>query len=165
MNAPILHAMAADSRAALALAKGEAQSALEAAHDASSQWAQLDAPYERARSQVIAALACLDLDDRDAASFEASAARQTFVACGAQPDLDRLNRLVGRADAPAHSGLTPRQLEVLRQVATGRTNRQISEQLYVSEHTVRRHLQNIFTRIGVTSRAAATAYAYEHGLV
>ena len=110
-------------------------------------------------------MALLQLGDDDAAAFEAAGARQTFEAFDARPDLDRLDRLVPPAHTQVPSGLTSRQVEVLILVAAGKTNREIGEELYVSEHTVRRHLQNIFTRIEVTTRAAATAYAYEHGLM
>jgi DNA-binding CsgD family transcriptional regulator len=165
VDAPLLHAMAAYAEAGLAFHRGDARAALDAAHLAAERWAQLEAPYERARSQVTVALACLDLGDRDTALFESDAARQTFETLGARPDLHRLNALFPRTDTPDPGGLTPRQLEVLVLVAAGRTNREIGKRLYISDHTVRRHLQNIFNRIGVTSRAAATAYAYEHGLL
>ncbi len=165
VDAPLLHAMSAHADAALALHRGDAHSALEAAHRAASLWARLEAPYERARSRVVAALACLDLGDRDTALFEADAARRTFERLRARPDLNRLDSLLAGSVSPEPGVLTPRQVEVLVLVAAGKSNREIGEQLYVSEHTVRRHLQNIFNRLGVTSRAAATAYAYEHGFL
>ena len=62
------------------------------------------------------------------------------------------------------AGLTAREAEVLRLVADGRTNRDIAVELVISEHTVARHLQNIFAKIDVSSRSAATAFAFEHGL-
>lgn len=165
VDAPLLHAMAAHAEAALALYRGEAQAALNAAQRAASQWAQLGAPYERARSQLIAARACLLLGDPETSSFEATAARQAFESLGALPDLHRVRSLVPAAGPADVAGLTPRQLEVLALVARGKTNREIAKGLYVSEHTVRRHLQNIFNRIGVTTRSAATSYAYEHNLI
>lgn len=165
VGAPLLSAMAAHADAALALYRGKADAALEAARRAASLWAQLEAPYERARSQTITALACFDLGDRDTAQFEAHAARQAFKRLGARPDLDRLDSLLAPRDTAGPGTLTDRQQEVLRLVAAGKSNRQIGDSLYISEHTVRRHLQNIFNRIGVASRAAATAYAYEHDLI
>ena len=63
------------------------------------------------------------------------------------------------------AGLTAREMEVLRCVAEGRTNREIAKALVLSDHTVRRHLQNIFNKIGVSSRAAATAFAFQRDLV
>lgn len=62
-------------------------------------------------------------------------------------------------------GLTAREAEVLRLVAEGGTNKDIARTLVISEHTVARHLNNIFAKLGVGSRASATAYAYAHGLV
>jgi DNA-binding NarL/FixJ family response regulator len=61
-------------------------------------------------------------------------------------------------------GLTAREAEVLRLVAAGRSNREIAAELVISEHTVARHLQNMFAKLDVSSRAAATAFAFEHGL-
>ena len=84
-----------------------------------------------------------------------------FERLGAAPDLARLGSLTGAAP----HGLSARELEVLRHVAAGKTNREIAAELVVSEHTVARHLQNIFTKLGVSSRTAATAFAFEHRLI
>jgi DNA-binding NarL/FixJ family response regulator len=97
--------------------------------------------------------------------MEWDGAREIFARLGAGPDLAELDRLAGPGADRAVSGLTAREVEVLGLVATGRSNREIAAVLVVSEHTVRRHLQNIFGKLGVTSRAAATAYAYRHNLV
>jgi DNA-binding NarL/FixJ family response regulator len=93
--------------------------------------------------------------------MEEDAARDTFARLGAAPDLARLDAPA----APARHGLTVRELEVLRLVASGAGNRAIAAELVLSEKTVERHLSNIFAKVGVSSRTAATAFAYEHGLV
>ncbi|MDP9181772.1 MAG: LuxR C-terminal-related transcriptional regulator, partial [Actinomycetota bacterium] len=84
---------------------------------------------------------------------------------GAAPDVEvvaSLSRLV----APSHpGGLTARELEVIALVARGLTNRDVAQHLVISEKTVASHVSHIFTKLGLTSRAAATAYAYQHGLV
>ncbi|WP_255315019.1 response regulator transcription factor [Rhodococcus koreensis] len=82
------------------------------------------------------------------------------------PDLQRTDELLGSAPPPAQlpDGLSAREVEVLRLVASGMTNQDVAEHLSLSKKTVARHLSNIFAKIGVTSRAAATAYAYQHGL-
>ncbi len=116
-------------------------------------------------SRVLAALAYRALGDVDTAELEADAARRTFQRLGAAPDAAQLDAHFPAAQPPHVGGLTSRQVEVLALVAAGRTNREIAEELVVSEHTVRRHLQNIFAKVGLASRAAATAFAYEHGLV
>jgi DNA-binding NarL/FixJ family response regulator len=165
VDAPVLHAMAMQAAAALSLHLGDPRAALDAAQQATSAWADLEAPYEHARSRLLRALACRDLGDRDTAHLEADAARQTFEQLGAAPDMDQLETLFPAVAPPPAGNLSQRQIEVLALVAAGRANREIAEELSVSEHTVRRHLQDIFHKIGVTSRAAATAFAYEHGLV
>ena len=110
-------------------------------------------------------MACRALGDEDAARMELEAARQVFERLSAGPALARLEALTGPARNRAGSGLTAREVEVLQLVATGRTNRVIAAELFLSEKTVARHLSNIFTKLGVSSRAAATAYAYRHELV
>lgn len=93
------------------------------------------------------------------------AARWVFRQLGAAPDLARVESLAG-ADARAAAGEpTPRELEVLALVASGKTNREVARALLISDHTVRRHLQNIFVKLDVPSRAAATAYALRHQLI
>ena len=129
------------------------------------RWGELQAPYEHARSRLLVALCCRELGDRDTAELEAAAARHTFERLGAVPDQVRLEALFPATTPTVPGDLTRRQVEVLALVAAGKANREIAAELVISEHTVRRHLQNIFVRLGVSSRAAATAFAYQHGLV
>ena len=128
-------------------------------------WRELEAPYEAARVRVLVGLGCRALGDEEAAAMELDAARIVFVQLGATPDLERLQALMGREAASRAHGLTVRQLQVLRLLATGTTNRAIAGELVVAEKTVDRHVSNIFTKLGVSSRAAATAYAYQHRLL
>jgi DNA-binding CsgD family transcriptional regulator len=161
----MLDAMVAQARGAVALADGDAWAALAALRDACRAWQELGAPYEAARARVLVGLACRQLGDEDAGEMEVDAARRVFRELGAGPDLSRAEELWRAAAPGAAGGLTAREVEVLRLVATGRTNRAIAADLVISEKTVARHLSNIFTKLGVSSRSAATAYAYEHGLV
>ena len=159
---PMLAATVAAAEARMLLAAGEPSAALDAARAAAGAWLALDAPYERARSRVSAGRALSDLGDRDAALAEFRSAREVFVALGAHPALAELEDLMGDRRTGV---LTPREVEVLRLVSTGLTNRAIGERLSLSEKTVARHLSNIFGKLGLSTRAAATAYAYENGLV
>ncbi len=147
---------------AVSLAQGQPVAALGALRVASTAWHEIGAPYDLARCRMLLAEAYEMLDDRDAAAREHAAARATFERLGADADLRYLD---GGTAAPTPGGLTAREAEVLRLVAQGRTNREIAGDLVISEKTVARHLANIFAKIGVTSRSAATAYAYEHALV
>jgi len=162
---PLLQAMAAHAGGLVGLAEGDARRALAGARRAWSLWQELDAPYEAARARVVVAMACRALGDEDAARMELEAARQVFERLSAGPALARVEALTGLARSRAGCGLTAREVEVLQLVATGRTNRVIAAELFLSEKTVARHLSNIFTKLGVSSRAAATAYAYRHELV
>jgi DNA-binding NarL/FixJ family response regulator len=122
-------------------------------------------PFDTARARVRIGLACRALGDHDAAALELAAARTVFERLDARPDVAEVARLTGPERPERPGGLTERECQVLRQVAAGKTDRAIAAALLISEHTVGRHLQNIFGKLGLSSRAAATAYAYEHGLV
>ena len=166
LDAPYLRAVAASAAGAVLLAEGDARSALPRLRVAGSGWRGLDAPYETARVCVLIGLACRALGDPETSAMELDGARKVFEQLAAKPDIERLDALMRRpyGDA-APGGLTMREVEVLRLVASGRTNRAIATQLGLSEKTVARHVHNSLTKIGVPSRAAATAYAYDHGLI
>ena len=160
----VLDAMAAHARGAVLLAAGDAAGALAPLRRAFSVWQQVGAPYLAARVRVAIAAALATLGDQDGAALERDAAAAVFRGLSAAPDLARLTTTSATA-APSPFGLTPRELEVLRLLATGRTNRAISEELFLSGKTVDRHVSNIFGKLDVATRAAATAFAYRHGLV
>jgi DNA-binding NarL/FixJ family response regulator len=159
-----LLATAAHASGAVALAAGDAATAITALRRAAQAWQELEAPYEAARTRELLALACRELSDEDAAVLELDAAREALAGLGAEPDVARVESLLGRSPGGTH-GLTARELEVLRLVARGSSNRDIAAALVISEHTVARHLQNIFAKTGVSSRTAAGAFAHEHDLV
>jgi DNA-binding NarL/FixJ family response regulator len=156
----MLEALVARARGAVSLAEGDARSALVALRSACETWHALEAPYEIARTRLLVGEACRMLGDEEAASLEEHAAREIFERLGAAPDLTRLG-----ATALDSRGLSRREVEVLRLVAAGKTNREIGAALVISEHTVARHVHNIFAKVGVSSRAGATAFAFEHDLV
>jgi len=149
---------------------GDAAAALSELRAAAGMWQKLKMPYEASRAGVLVGLACAGLSDETAAGLEFANAAAVFASLGAEADLARLRSL--SEGSQTHSaveansaGLSPRELEVLSHVAAGRTSPEIAEELTISPHTVRRHLENIFVKLGVNNRAAATAYAYEHGLL
>jgi DNA-binding CsgD family transcriptional regulator len=160
-----LHAMSAYARAAVARADSDPEAGLVAARRAAEMWRALRAPYDAARARVLVGLACRALGDEDTATMELEAARDVFAQLGAVRDLAAIDSLTPRAALGAQHGLTRRELEVLRLVAAGRTNREIASSLIISERTVARHLQNIFAKLGVSSRTAAGAFTFEHGLM
>ncbi|GAB3855316.1 LuxR C-terminal-related transcriptional regulator [Nocardioides maradonensis] len=160
LDADYLTGLAEHATGALLLARGDAAAALPHLRRAWTRWQQCEAPYESARARVLVARACGSLGDEDACRMELAAARAVLEELGAAYDLAGLCDDGDSADGP----LTPREREVLRLIATGATNRAIAERLVLSERTVARHVSNIFTKLGLASRAAATAYAYEHGL-
>lgn len=165
LEAPFLRALAGRATGAVLLAEGSARAALAALHRASAAWDEVEAPYEAARTRVLIALACRQLGDGDSADMELEAARQVFRQLGAAPDLAYADGLSRTPVAKTVAGLSAREVEVLRFLATGRTNRAIADELCISEKTVARHVSNIFNKLGLSNRAAATAYAYEHHLV
>jgi DNA-binding CsgD family transcriptional regulator len=165
LDVPLLQAIAARSRGAVLLAEGDATAALAALRRAWTTWQDIEAPYEAARVRLLIGLTCNALGDKDAAEMEFDAARWVFQQLGAVPDLVRVEDLSRALRGKPAGGLTAREIQVLRLVAAGKTNRAIGAQLFISERTVERHLSNIFTKLDLSSRAAATAYAYEHQLV
>ena len=153
-DSAMLRAMAAQARGAVELAAGDADRALVSLRQAGQMWHELEVPYEAAQTRVLIGLACRALGDEDAFALELDAAHASFEDLGAAPDTARVTSLTRGAAHDAH-GLSPRELEVLRLVASGKSNREIAESLVISEHTVARHLQNILTKLRVTSRTAA----------
>ena len=159
-------ALAAMASGQIALGTNEAAPALAGLREAAQVWGALGGVYEVARARELIGRACALLGDLDTADLETSAAVTTFERLGAVLDVERIAAASPeQVDADTGAGLTGRELEVLRHVATGQTNRKIAQELFISEKTVARHVANIFVKIGVSSRAAATAYAYEHDLL
>ena len=158
-------AIAAQACGAVELAEGDAQAALGSLRRAFEVWQRIEAPYAAARVRVLIGLACRALGDEDGAGLEIDAARSVFERLGATPDLARIDSLMKGAPSGHAHGLTPRELQVLRLVATGETNKAIAGKLFLSEKTIDRHVSNIFTKLDVSSRTAATAFAYQHKLI
>jgi ATP/maltotriose-dependent transcriptional regulator MalT len=163
-----LHAIAGEARARIALARGDATTALAPLRSAFATWQKLDAPYIAARLRAQIACACEALGDVEGARLEREAARAAFERLGARLDLAALETgsvvHAQASDAAARAGLTPREHEVLCLLASGKTNKQMAKELFLSEKTVDRHVSNLFGKLEVGSRSAATAWAYEHGL-
>ncbi len=166
LGAHYLSAVAQQANGALRLAAGDAREALTALRQAEAIWESMGAPYESARTRTLIGQASRVLGDERGAELELEAAAATFRRLGAAPDLARVERLLRppATRAPGH-GLSAREIQILRLVAAGKTNRMIAEQLRISEKTVARHVSNIFVKLGLSSRSAATAYAYQHALV
>jgi DNA-binding CsgD family transcriptional regulator len=161
----LLSAIASHCAGAVELARGDAEAALVELRHAWRGWQKVEAPYEGARTRELLGVTCRALGDEDSAALELEAAREVYNGLGAAPDLVRLRRVSSTDRRTGTSGLTSRELEVLALVAEGKTNRSIAADLFISEKTVARHVSNIFAKLGLSTRAAATAYAYEHELV
>lgn len=164
-DSPYLRALGDHANGAVLLAEGDAKGAMSALRQAWSGWQELDTPYEAARVRVLLGCCSRELGDEEAAAMEFDAARWVFRQLGAAADLAHVEALLRRRTAASHALLSGRELEVLRLVAAGRTNRAIATRLEISEKTVARHVSNIFTKLRVPTRAAATAYAYQNELV
>jgi DNA-binding CsgD family transcriptional regulator len=161
----MLHAIVDHVRGTVELAEGDAQGALVSLRRAWRAWQELGAPYESARTRVLVGQACRMLGDADTAALELEAARSVFARLGAVTELAVVASLNRRDESRGTHGLTKRELDVLRLVAAGKSNREIAAELVVSEHTAARHVQNILAKLRVSSRTAATAFAFEHDLV
>jgi DNA-binding NarL/FixJ family response regulator len=165
-SSAVLRAMAAHALGTVLAGEGEVVAALAELRAAAAAWRSLGMPYDAARTAVAVGLACAAMGDGVAASLELGNARNIFIELGARPDVERLDVLMSPgAPADRGAGLSAREREVLAGLAAGKTNRQIAETLMISQHTVGRHVESIFAKLGVTSRAAATSHAYEHGLL
>jgi ATP/maltotriose-dependent transcriptional regulator MalT len=165
IDAPLLLATSTQATGAVLLAEGKMTAALALLREAWALWQQLETPYESARVRVLIGRVCQRLGDRETASMHFDAARSVFAQLGAAPDLVEVERLMAARNAGPVGALTDREREVLSLVASGEGNRQIATALGISEHTVARHLSNIFDKLGVASRTAASAFAHKHRLV
>jgi DNA-binding CsgD family transcriptional regulator len=159
-----LRGVALHAEGSVWLAAGDASSALPLLRRAAGLWQQLDTGYNFARTRLLIGEACRVLGDEESAQLEIEGARQAFERMGARTDVRRAEGLLPGGRHPRPGGLTVREAELLALLATGKTNREIGAQLSISEKTVARHVSNIFDKLGVPSRAAATAYALRHGL-
>jgi ATP/maltotriose-dependent transcriptional regulator MalT len=163
LDAATVAATADTGRGALLLAEDDPAGALDRLRKACATWQDLRSPYEAARARALCGRALIATGDRDAGREELRAARAAFERLGAATDAAAVAGRLGEPTDKA-GGLTEREAEVLRLVAAGRSNRQIAAELVISEHTVARHVQNIFAKLAVSSRSAATAFAFQHGL-
>jgi ATP/maltotriose-dependent transcriptional regulator MalT len=164
-NTPALRAVLDHAQGAVLLAEGDARAAVVALRRAWQVWRELEAPYEAARVRVLIGLGCRAMGDEEASAMELDAARSVFAQLGVASDVTHLVTLDRQDAASRGHGLTARELQVLRLVATGKTNHAIATALVLAEKTVDRHVSNIYSKLGVSSRAAATAYAYRHRLL
>lgn len=165
LDAPLLHAQAAHALGMVLQAEGDPRAALDHLRRSADLWQELEAPYQIARVRVLIGRACEQLGDDDTARLELEAARAVFEEVGAAPDLAALDHHDAASTSEPVGGLTAREVEVLSLVAAGRTNRAVADELVISDKTVERHLSNVYRKLEVSNRAAATAYAHEHGLV
>jgi DNA-binding CsgD family transcriptional regulator len=158
-------AMSRHATGAVELAAHDVSAALVSLRQACRAWQAVNAPYEVARTRTLLGLACRELGDDDSAAWELTTARDVFRRLGAAPDVARLTALLDAGSAQGADGLTSRELQVLRLVAEGKSNKDIATELMLSERTIDRHVSNILMKLAVPSRTAATAYAYRHRLV
>jgi DNA-binding NarL/FixJ family response regulator len=159
---PMLRALAAVARGRVQLAEGNPATAGATLQAALREWRELQVPYEIATTATLLGQAQREVGDEDAARVSFARARALFEQIGARLDTHNLDT-TPRTRRPA--GLTEREVEVLCLIADGRANKEVAAQLHLSAKTVSRHLTKIFNKIGVTSRAAATAFAFEHDLI
>jgi DNA-binding CsgD family transcriptional regulator/tetratricopeptide (TPR) repeat protein len=164
-NTAAIHAEVAAAQGAVALADGDAETALPLLRSAARWWREVDAPYAVANLSVLIGLACRSMGDEEAAQLELGSARDTFDRLGARPDLRRVEALLHPVQPVESHDLTTREIEVLRLIAAGKTNHAIAGELFLSERTVHRHVTNIFDKLGVRSRTAAASYGIQHHIV
>ncbi|WP_202304474.1 LuxR C-terminal-related transcriptional regulator [Mesorhizobium sp. L-8-3] len=161
----ILARVADQGHASLALARGQFGDAVPPLTRARRYWSEFGAPYLVARLRVDIGRACAELGDTESAEREFDAAENIFEELGAAPDLARILELRAGSTAAGADNLTARERQVLALVADGGTNREIARQLRLSPKTVNRHVENIFNKLGVSSRAAAVAKGLQTGSI
>jgi DNA-binding CsgD family transcriptional regulator len=165
MDVPFVHGVAAYTQGAVLLAEGQARAAFDVLRSAADWWEELDLPYDVARLRVLIGLACRELGDREGEEMELDAAHRMFQQLGAAPDRARVEALSQAASTRSPGGLSAREVQVLALVARGKSNREIGAELIISDRTVARHMSNIFTKLNLSSRTAASAFAFEHDIV
>lgn len=165
LDAPFARAASLHADGQVHVAQHDLPTAFNSLRRAWRLWRDLATPYEAARTRAALGLACRAAGDDEAAEMELDAARLAFSSLGAGPDLASVEQASLPQASGVPAGLSTREVEVLLLVAAGHTNREIAAMLIVSEHTVARHVQNIFTKLGVNTRTAAAAVAHRHGLV
>lgn len=164
-DAPYLHALSYYCRGAVFLSQSNLQLALEHLQKSLKLWNSLHLPYESARTRELKGLVYKELHDIDNANVNLAAAKWIFEQLKAKPDLVRVDRLANKKQHHETHGLTLRELQVLSRLTSGKTNKYIAGELFISERTVDRHVSNIFNKLGVFSRTEATAFAFKHELV
>lgn len=165
IGAPLLHAASAHATGAVRHAEGEVTGASTSLREAWEIWRDLQMPYEEAQTCLLMAAVCERRGDQDGRRLEVDAARTLFTQLGAEPCLARVAAQFEPVTHRTAGSLSHREVQVLHLLAAGKTNREIAEALFISEKTVARHVSNIFDKLGVSSRAGATAWAYQHDLI
>lgn len=164
-DVPFLYAELSHALGTVYFTEGDYRKALDHLQEAVKRWNDLDMPYESARSREIKGLAYRELGDHDSMEMELAAAKWVFEQLGAVTELKRVNQFMNKELSSHKYGLTLRELQVLRQLVSGKTNKCIAGELFISERTVDRHVSNIFNKLGLSSRVAATAFAIKHKIV
>lgn len=164
-DVPYLYAMSSYCQGAVFFAKGNVQLALDHVQKAIKFWKILNLPHELALASELKGLVYRELNDKDNSVVELAAAKWIFEQLNARPDLERINRFFHEKQNKDTHGLTLRELQVLRSVTLGKTNKLVAGELFISERTVDRHVSNIFNKLGVSSRVEATAYALKNKIL
>jgi len=164
-DAPLLSGASAHATGAVLLAADDVGAASTSLRQACDIWRDLEMPYEEAQTCVLLAAVSERRGDEDGQRLELDAARRLFKQLNAEPWLARIAEPSERATRQAAGSLSDREVQVVRLIAAGKTNRAIAEELFISEKTVARHVSNIFDKLGVSSRSGATAWAFQHNLI
>lgn len=165
IGASLLSAASAQATGAVLLAEGDVAGAATLLCQASEIWRDLEMPYEEAHTCLLMAGVCERRGDHEGRRLDVEAARRLFKQLNAEFCLARIGEQPKRARSERVGSLSEREAQVLRLLASGKTNRHIAEELFISEKTVARHVSNIFDKLGVSSRSAATAWAYQRNLI